>query len=94
VYPGLFLPPASLEPVLDELAASTQAFGVNFLVPMMDPDSLELAAQRAPYVDFFLAQPTGRSSTRCTPEARCAAGRSRRRATRSLRRRRAPTSSS
>jgi nitronate monooxygenase len=57
VYPGLFLPPASLEPVLDELAASTQAFGVNFLVPMMDPDSLELAAQRAPYVDFFLAQP-------------------------------------
>ena len=57
VYPGLFLPPAVLEPVLDELAASTQAFGVNFLVPLMDPDSLELAAGRAPYVDFFLGRP-------------------------------------
>ena len=57
MYPGLFLPPASLESVLDELAASTDAFGVNFLVPIMDPGSLELAARRAPYIDFFLAQP-------------------------------------
>src|SRR5829696_7585085 len=57
MYPALFLPPASLEPVLDELAASTQAFGVNFLIPIMDPGSLELAARRAAYVDFFLAQP-------------------------------------
>ena len=32
-----------------------RAFGVNFIVPLMDRASLELAAERAPYVDFFLA---------------------------------------
>jgi len=57
VYPALFLPPAALEPVLDELASSTQAFGVNFIVPLMDRDSLALVVGRAPYVDFFLAEP-------------------------------------
>ena len=57
MYPGLGLPPAALEPVVDALAAATGAFGVNFIVPMMDPGSLELALQRAPYVDFFLADP-------------------------------------
>ena len=31
---------------------------MNFIVPMMDPASLELAVEeRAPYVDFFLADP-------------------------------------
>jgi NAD(P)H-dependent flavin oxidoreductase YrpB (nitropropane dioxygenase family) len=30
------------------------AFGVNFIVPMIDRDALELAVERAPYVDFFL----------------------------------------
>jgi len=55
VYPGLALPPAALAPPLDALAGQTRAFGVNFLVAMMDRRSLELAAQRAPYVDFFLA---------------------------------------
>lgn len=57
VYPALGLPPAALAPVLDALAARTQAFGVNLLVAMMDRGSLELAAERAPYVDFFLADP-------------------------------------
>lgn len=57
VYPALVLPPAALEPVLGALAAQTQAFGVNFLAGMMDRDSLDLAAERAPYVDFFLATP-------------------------------------
>ena len=57
MYPALFLPPAALEPVLDELASSTRAFGVNFIVPLMDRDSLALVAGRAPYVDFFLAEP-------------------------------------
>jgi nitronate monooxygenase len=57
MYPGLALPPRALEPVLVALAAATQAFGVNFIVPMMDPGSLELALERAPYVDFFLADP-------------------------------------
>ena len=57
MYPGLALPPAALEPVLDALAAATGAFGVNFIVPMMDPGSLESVLERAPYVDFFLADP-------------------------------------
>jgi nitronate monooxygenase len=55
VYPGLGLPPAALAPVIDALAERTSAFGVNLLVPMLDRDSLELVAERAPYVDFFLA---------------------------------------
>ncbi len=57
MYPGLALPPPALAPVLDALSAGTAAFGVNFIVPMMDRASLELAAERAPYVDFFLADP-------------------------------------
>jgi nitronate monooxygenase len=57
VYPGLGLPPQALEPVLDDLREQTEAFGVNFIVPMMDRGTLELAAERAPYVDFFLTEP-------------------------------------
>src|SRR4051794_27436513 len=57
MYPALGLPPEALAPVLDALAAGTRAFGVNFLVPMMDPGSLDLVAARAPYVDFFLSDP-------------------------------------
>ncbi len=57
MYPALALPPAPLEPVLAALAGQTRAFGVNFIVPMMDRGSLELALERAPYLDFFLADP-------------------------------------
>jgi nitronate monooxygenase len=57
VYPALGFPPAALAPVVDALAAETRAFGVNFIVPLMDRDALELATDRAPYVDFFLADP-------------------------------------
>jgi NAD(P)H-dependent flavin oxidoreductase YrpB (nitropropane dioxygenase family) len=57
MYPGLALPPPALEYVLGALAGATEAFGVNFIVPLMDRGSVELAAQRAPYVDFFLAAP-------------------------------------
>jgi nitronate monooxygenase len=57
MYPALALPPEVLEPVLTALGEGTRAFGVNFIVPFMDPGSLELAAGRAPYVDFFLADP-------------------------------------
>jgi nitronate monooxygenase len=60
VYPALVLPPAALEPVLAALGGGTRAFGVNFLVPLIDPASLELAAERAPYIDFFLAAPDAR----------------------------------
>lgn len=57
MYPALGLPPAAIAPVMDALGGATRAFGVNFIVPLMDRASLELAVQRAPYVDFFLADP-------------------------------------
>ena len=57
MYPGLALPPAALAPVLDALASTTAAFGINFIVPFMDLDSLALAIEHAPYVDFFLGDP-------------------------------------
>src|SRR4051794_21329116 len=60
MYPGLALPPSALVPVLDELASGTSAFGVNFIVPFMDPDSLAATIERAPYIDFFLADPEPR----------------------------------
>lgn len=60
MFPGLALPPPALEPALSALAAATEAFGVNFIVPLMDPDSLALAIERAPYIDFFLADPDPR----------------------------------
>jgi len=57
MYPALALPPPALAPAVDALAEADAAFGVNFIVPMMDPASLELALEKAPYVDFFLADP-------------------------------------
>ncbi len=57
MYPALALPPAALAPAVDALAEARAAFGVNFIVPMMDPASVELAVEKAPYVDFFLADP-------------------------------------
>jgi nitronate monooxygenase len=57
VYPALALPPAALAPILDALDAAAPAFGVNFIVPLMDRESLDLAIERVPYVDFFLADP-------------------------------------
>src|SRR5215213_2150986 len=54
MYPALALPPAALAPAVDALADAGAAFGVNFLLTMLNRDSLELALRRAPYVDFFL----------------------------------------
>jgi nitronate monooxygenase len=56
MYSVLGLPPQALAPVLDALNAQTRAFGVNFFPGLMDRGSLELAAERAPYVDFFLVE--------------------------------------
>jgi NAD(P)H-dependent flavin oxidoreductase YrpB (nitropropane dioxygenase family) len=59
MYPALGLPPAALSPVLDALDG-TRAYGINFIVGLMHPGALELAVRRAPYVDFFLADPDPR----------------------------------
>jgi nitronate monooxygenase len=57
MYTALGLPPAAIGPVVDVLEERTAAFGLNFIVPLMDRASLELAVERAPYIDFFLADP-------------------------------------
>ena len=49
---------ATLEPLLDEVAAATQgSFGVNFLLPFLDPEAVDLAASRARLVEFFYGDP-------------------------------------
>jgi nitronate monooxygenase len=49
---------ATLEPMLDEVAAATQgSFGVNFLLPFLDPEAVHLAASRARLVEFFYGDP-------------------------------------
>jgi nitronate monooxygenase len=57
MYPALALPPQALAPAVDALADAGAPFGVNFLVTMLDPGSLEVAFARAPYLDFFLGDP-------------------------------------
>jgi nitronate monooxygenase len=57
MYPALASPPDGLSAVLDELTPRTEAFGVNFIVPLMDRAALDVAMERAPYIDFFLALP-------------------------------------
>jgi len=54
MYPALGLPPAAIAATVDALSAHTNAFGVNFLIPLMNRASVDVAAERAPYVDFFL----------------------------------------
>src|SRR4051794_39276436 len=73
MYPGLALPPAALAPVVDALAERRRAFGVNFIVPLMDEAALAMVASRAPYVDFFLADPDPGRRRDPRPAIRCPA---------------------
>ncbi len=36
---------------------SLNAFGINFLIPFLEPEPLELAASRAPLIDFYMGEP-------------------------------------
>jgi nitronate monooxygenase len=55
------LSPAELEAMLDEIAARTRgAFGVNFLIPFLDPECVSVAARRARVVEFFYGDPDPR----------------------------------
>jgi|SRR5215210_5116253 len=59
---AVVLPAPALSEILDEVARRTQgAFGVNFLMPFLDPDTrtelVELAAAKAALVDFFYGDP-------------------------------------
>lgn len=50
--------PALLDRTLGQLAEKTQgAFGVNFLMPFLDPECVVVAARRARVVEFFYDEP-------------------------------------
>ncbi len=52
------LPPEFLEAELERLAKATSGvFGVNFLVPFLDPACVAVAARRARIVEFFYGEP-------------------------------------
>jgi nitronate monooxygenase len=57
MYPALALPEAALAQALEGLGPRARACGVNFIVPLMQREALELAVERSPYVDFFLDDP-------------------------------------
>lgn len=58
MVPTALLSPAQLGQMLDALRAKTAGVvGVNFILPFLNPESLELAARRAPYVEFFYGEP-------------------------------------
>ena len=47
-----------LDRLLDDLSERTRgAFGVNFLMPFLDPDAVSVAARRARVVEFFYGEP-------------------------------------
>lgn len=50
--------PQYLSETLDELKRSTDgAFGVNFLIPFLDPECVRIAASKARVVEFFYGDP-------------------------------------
>jgi NAD(P)H-dependent flavin oxidoreductase YrpB (nitropropane dioxygenase family) len=52
------MPPVMLERLLGQLAETTKGvFGVNFLMPFLDPECLAVAARGARVVEFFYGEP-------------------------------------
>lgn len=59
MLPATLLSPQALEQALDELAATTSGvFGVNFLMPFLDPACVAVAARKARLVEFFYGEPS------------------------------------
>ncbi len=54
---GTLLPPPALAELCGGLRASTSAFGINFLAPVLDPEALDAAAEHAPLVEVFFGAP-------------------------------------
>jgi NAD(P)H-dependent flavin oxidoreductase YrpB (nitropropane dioxygenase family) len=58
MIPAPLLSAPALEAAIEQLAAKTQGvFGVNFLIPFLDPACLAVAARRARVVEFFYGDP-------------------------------------
>jgi len=51
------VPVDMLGEMLEMLEATGEAFGVNFLMPFLDPEALRLAAGKARVVEFFFGDP-------------------------------------
>ena len=59
MLPAPLMSPAALEQALDEVSEKTSgAFGVNFLVPFLDPDCVDVAARKTRLVEFFYGEPS------------------------------------
>jgi nitronate monooxygenase len=54
---GVRMPAAVLSEHLDALNATTRAYGVNFIQPMLELDVLEVAAAKAPLIEFYFGPP-------------------------------------
>jgi len=58
MIPATMLSGEELASMIDEVASGTDgAFGVNFLMPFLDPACLEIAARRVRLVEFFYGEP-------------------------------------
>jgi nitronate monooxygenase len=55
---GVRMPTADLAKRLRAIRARTRAFGVNFIEPLLETDTLETAAAHAPLVELYLGAPT------------------------------------
>jgi nitronate monooxygenase len=58
MIPAAGVPTPLLEQAIDEVVSRTSApFGVNFLLPFLDRDALDVVARRAKVVEFFYGAP-------------------------------------
>lgn len=59
MLPAPMMSPAALEQTLDEVDEKTSGvFGVNFLIPFLDPDCVAVAARKSRVVEFFYGEPS------------------------------------
>ncbi len=58
MFPALFLSAPYLTRVINDLNGRTRAYGVNFIGLMLDRECLEIAAEHAPLVELFFAEPS------------------------------------
>jgi len=58
MFAGVMVPPPALRRVIDQIGWLTGGpFGINFLVPLIDPECVEIAAHGAGLVEFFYGDP-------------------------------------
>lgn len=58
MFPALFLSAPYIARVINDLNGRTRAYGINFIGLMLDRECLEIAAEHAPLVELFFAEPS------------------------------------